>query len=164
MPNTDPEKAKVYNKRYRETHGEQIAACQRRYRQEHREELDTYQKRYNAEHAEERRAYLARYRDDPVNSKRRADYHRLRTHGVTREWYDAKLSEQGGVCAICGADTPRAKRRVHFYVDHDHRTGEPRGLLCCQCNYGLGHFGDDPEVLRRAATYLTEHHDLKRGI
>jgi hypothetical protein len=63
---------------------------------------------------------------------------------------------QGGRCAICGK-VPRSRRLA---VDHDHKTGEVRGLLCASgdfgCNKGLGYFNDDPELLRRAYEYLVD--------
>ena len=54
-------------------------------------------------------------------------------------------------CQIC--DKPFG----HKVVDHDHKTGKIRGLLCRQCNFGLGHFRDNPDSLEKAATYLKEH-------
>ena len=54
---------------------------------------------------------------------------------------------QGGVCAIC-----REAPAVH--VDHDHATGEVRGMLCFPCNAAIGHLRDDPRVVRAAAAYL----------
>lgn len=50
-------------------------------------------------------------------------------------------------CVICGIET-------NVVVDHDHATGEVRGGLCANCNLGLGHFKDNPELLRLAALYL----------
>ena len=52
-------------------------------------------------------------------------------------------------CVICGSDEP-------LVVDHDHKTGKVRGMLCNHCNRGLGHFRDDPELLQFAAIYLQE--------
>ncbi|MEU3452166.1 endonuclease VII domain-containing protein [Micromonospora sp. NPDC006766] len=70
-------------------------------------------------------------------------------YGVTVEWYEAKLKEQDGRCAICGA---RPEKRLA--IDHCHVTGKARGLLCFLCNSALGRFEDDPARLRRALAYL----------
>lgn len=59
------------------------------------------------------------------------------------------LKRQGHRCAICG--TRVAKK---FCLDHDHRTGAKRGILCGQCNVGLGSFCDSPELLSKAIEYL----------
>lgn len=61
---------------------------------------------------------------------------------------------QGGVCKIC-LRPPAPDRRLS--VDHDHRTGAIRGLLCQQCNTLLGQVDDSQELLYRAITYLEEH-------
>jgi hypothetical protein len=60
---------------------------------------------------------------------------------------------QQNVCAICGCDFGDEAP----CVDHDHKTLKVRGLLCKQCNYALGQFGDDVRLLRRAADYLERH-------
>lgn len=52
-------------------------------------------------------------------------------------------------CIICGGT-----QTIQLSVDHDHQTGRVRGALCTRCNLGLGHFRDDPELLRIAALYL----------
>jgi hypothetical protein len=75
----------------------------------------------------------------------------LRSTGVNR--YDEILAEQLGVCAICGLP-PNGRRLA---VDHDHETGEIRGLLCAQCNFGLGNFGDDPLRLHAAISYVEKY-------
>lgn len=59
------------------------------------------------------------------------------------------LDAQNGKCAICDAE-----QSFQLAVDHDHQTGLTRGLLCRNCNQGLGYFGDDPERLLRAINYL----------
>lgn len=71
--------------------------------------------------------------------------------GLTWDEYDAIYQAQGGRCAICGGK-PRA---YMLAVDHDHKTGEVRGLLCSRCNHRLlGSANDDPARLRKAADYL----------
>lgn len=70
---------------------------------------------------------------------------------VTRDHFDALMREQGGVCAICG-DACRLGRRLA--IDHCHTTGEVRGLLCSQCNSGIGLLGDRRDLLLAAADYL----------
>ena len=79
--------------------------------------------------------------------------------GITLDEYNEMLEEQGGVCAICGGEetTEYCNGRVRqLAVDHDHRTGEVRGLLCHLCNRGIGMFRDSPIYLERAAEYLSD--------
>jgi hypothetical protein len=82
--------------------------------------------------------------------------HVQRTYGISGEEYLALKKAQNGLCAICGPWTGRNGRYVSLSVDHNHRTGEVRGLLCRVCNRILGLFRDNPEAFRRAADYLTE--------
>lgn len=77
-------------------------------------------------------------------------------YGITVDDYNALLEEQGEVCAICRRPehvVSRGKLKP-LSVDHDHATGRVRGILCHECNVGLGKFGDVPELLRVAADYL----------
>lgn len=74
--------------------------------------------------------------------------------------YDEMLSSQGGVCKICGRpDTGRINTR-RLFVDHCHKTGRVRGILCYKCNTLIGHAQDDPERLRKAAEYLEKGSDV----
>ncbi|MGN9810307.1 endonuclease VII domain-containing protein [Micromonospora sp. BQ11] len=75
------------------------------------------------------------------------EYHLRRRYGVGQKEFDELLAEQNGVCAICGGEDPQ-------HLDHDHRTGWVRGILCFNCNGGLGQFRDSPTRLARAITYL----------
>ena len=79
-----------------------------------------------------------------------------KTYGLTPAEYAALFAAQGGRCAICRA-RPKSKRLA---VDHDHKSGAVRGLLCpgsqaSGCNFALGLFHDDPEILWRAYVYMT---------
>lgn len=85
--------------------------------------------------------------------QRRHRGHLERTFGITAEEYQKILDVQGGVCAIC--QRAKGTGRKKLAVDHDHITGEVRGLLCASCNRGvLGHLRDDPDAFRRAMAYL----------
>lgn len=74
-------------------------------------------------------------------------------YGITTDEYDRMLERQGGVCAICGNGAADALRK-NLAVDHCHDSGRVRGLLCSNCNIGIGKFKDDPVLLRRAIKYL----------
>ena len=81
----------------------------------------------------------------------------LKQFGLTPEAYNVMFAQQNGRCAICGTDQPGGKHKDKFHVDHDHATGNVRGLLCANCNVGLGKFGDDPARIRAAIAYLAKH-------
>lgn len=70
--------------------------------------------------------------------------------GITLEQYEGQFRLQGGVCAICKTHT--TKHRLH--TDHDHLTGQFRGLLCGRCNQALGLFKDNLNTLNSAIEYL----------
>jgi hypothetical protein len=73
--------------------------------------------------------------------------------GITLEKYREMLAAQDGRCAICGS-RDAGGNLPRMPVDHDHATGDVRGLLCMYCNIGLGTFKDSPVLLRAAAAYL----------
>lgn len=78
-----------------------------------------------------------------------------RKYGITLAEYRLLLEEQGGVCAICGGLERITDGRA-MAVDHCHRTNVVRGILCSHCNRAVGLLGDDPEVIARAANYLSQ--------
>jgi|ERR1035437_619559 hypothetical protein len=82
---------------------------------------------------------------------------RRNAYGLTTEDYLTMLKAQQGVCAICQATQSDHGMTDDFLVDHDHRTGKVRGLLCVRCNSGLGHFRDNPELMLAAIAYLEAH-------
>jgi hypothetical protein len=77
---------------------------------------------------------------------------RCRTYGITPTDYQAMHKAQGGCCAICRR--PGNGRWKELAIDHDHKTGAVRGLLCGSCNKAIGCLLDDPSVVRAAAAYL----------
>jgi len=87
------------------------------------------------------------------------DYKRLeRTYGIKENEYKRLLKSQKGVCFICQRD-PRSfkvrKYRHNLCVDHDHNTGEIRGLLCRHCNTQISRWlQDDPDKIKRVLKYF----------
>ena len=76
-----------------------------------------------------------------------------KTYGITIEEYKKMLYVQNGVCAICEKECVSGR---NLAVDHCHETGNIRGLLCSNCNPGLGHFKDSIKLLDRAIQYLSK--------
>lgn len=86
-------------------------------------------------------------------SRNRRIWHLKTLYGITMEFFDYLLFDKQGLrCAICDEFLPEKDSQIA--IDHNHITGKIRGLLCHQCNFGLGNFKDSPEILRSAATYL----------
>jgi Recombination endonuclease VII len=78
----------------------------------------------------------------------------MRFYGMTVEQYEAILLEQDNKCACCGRHKSEFKRRLH--VDHNHKTGEIRGLLCTLCNPLIGYAKEDPKHLQQAVDYIVK--------
>ena len=81
--------------------------------------------------------------------ERKKWYRFKKKYGLDKKQYEQMMQMQDGLCGICGD-------REAEVVDHNHNTGEVRMLLCQHCNRGLGHFNDDPVLMRAAANYLEE--------
>jgi hypothetical protein len=90
----------------------------------------------------------AKYRADPQYRERRRGYNNRYAYGISCLDREDLLVRQGGVCAIC------REPANPLCIDHCHISGQVRGLLCNQCNLGLGIYRDDPARLRSAADYL----------
>lgn len=108
----------------------------------------------------------ASYQKDPGSKKRanqswrerNPDYDLREVYGITAADYSAMLLAQEGACAIC--KKAPAKGRLH--VDHDHKTDRVRGLLCGNCNRGIGIFRDDPALLGAASNYISKGVDSEK--
>lgn len=94
---------------------------------------------------------------------RRSYNYNLKHPNAAPDQWPRLFIEQNGGCAICNEPetTPFKSTIRRLAQDHDHHTGDDRGLLCVNCNNGLGRFNDDPERLRAAADYIEKwrtHH------
>lgn len=111
------------------------------------------------------RQYVAKRKDD-INRRRRENYRsnkyglkdRIAMTGVRRRYglrhgeYDEILAKQNNMCGMCGIRQEDSLRR--FAVDHDHQTNEVRGLLCINCNRGLGLLQDSELILQSGISWL----------
>jgi Recombination endonuclease VII len=104
---------------------------------------------------------LMDHRKPAREQSRSSRAHKLRKLGLTLEVYDAMVEARGGLCDIC-AKTP-ANQGGSLCVDHDHRTGKIRGLLCSPCNRAIGLLGDSASDLGNAFRYLSEHERVLGG-
>lgn len=82
-----------------------------------------------------------------------------KSYNIGIDEYLELLHKQGGVCAVCGKlESMELHGKVAaLAVDHNHETGKVRGLLCSQCNKGLGGLGDSIELLEKAIAYLKQY-------
>jgi Recombination endonuclease VII len=126
-----------------------MAAYVKKNRNGNREAYNIYQSAYQKAHPE----YQAEWQ---YKAKLKANF------GLTMEDVERMFQEQDGKCAICFREIIlRNKNKFNSAaVDHDHTTGEVRGLLCGHCNKALGLVGDSVDVLRRAIWYLSRK-DMK---
>lgn len=125
---------------YRGSRADSVADYMRAYRAKNGNQYNEVQKKRYAEDPE----FRERHRKLCLGNSRRRKY------GVGNAEVEEMLRGQDGECMICM--TPIDWRAA---VDHDHETGAVRGMLCHSCNKGLGHFKDDPELIRAAVWYLT---------
>lgn len=136
------EKVRAQEKAYCAANAEKIKARKRAHRAANLEKLQAREREYGK----------ACYASNPEKFKVR---HRKSKYGLTDEQFKDLLLKQKNCCAICGfvflLDGGRTKAAS---VDHCHVTGKIRGLLCAECNYGLGKFKDSVLFLRAAADYL----------
>lgn len=114
------------------------------------------QKATNDKRLEYRKTWLNRqYKDDPEfreKMKERSKLKNFSKYGLSKPEYDALLDKQSHCCAICQISVSQLKSRLE--IDHNHQTGKVRGLLCGNCNKGIGMLQDKAEILQRAIYYL----------
>ena len=105
------------------------------------------------------RAHRKEHPDIWTTYKRRHTLKKL--YGITPEQYKDLLARQDGKCAICESAHVHRRGMNNFAIDHDHQSGIVRALLCHNCNRGLGHFKDSPELLVKAVLYLKSFGQVK---
>ena len=166
------EARKAYEKKWREEHREQMRVYQQVWRATHRDEVNAKARERNKDRKEYFRQWWLKNRE-VLKEKRKARYyknheamrvkyreyardHRVRKYGITIKKYDEMVKQQDNRCAICGLHERRTRKgkRMRLAIDHKAGTKKVRGLLCGDCNTGIGSLRHDVTVLAAAIRYL----------
>ena len=127
-----------YSKRWRENNRDRFNELARNWRAKNKDKVSAYNKKR------------------PKNAEARRRHHLKKTYGLSLEEYNQKLVTQNGVCAICKQPELSIRRGSYksLDVDHNHETGEIRGLLCSACNAALGLLKEDAQRIESLLAYL----------
>ena len=137
------EKLRAYRKAYRQRPG---------VKERERAHTDEYYKQ--PEVRAKKQAYDQGRRKKPEVRARLRELYIQREYGLSMDAYESMFKGQGEVCAACGSNDWSHSRGKCPVVDHDHNTGDVRGILCHRCNVAIGLLRDDPRVARLLAEYL----------
>tara|TARA_B100001057_G_scaffold434938_1_gene464927 strand:+ start:171 stop:773 length:603 start_codon:yes stop_codon:yes gene_type:complete len=129
---------KAYDKANPEQHSRRVVVSRNRTEERKQRHRDSVNKHRN-------RNYLG-YRD--TNAARK--------YGVPKGWYKEQIEKQGGRCRICGVKMLTPEHKKYLSVDHNHKTGAVRGVICNGCNTGIGMFKENPVFMEAAIRYLKE--------
>lgn len=138
---------KAYKHKWYLENRDRILANRREYKAGNLTEIRRKQREYHKKN-KDKQTY--------INKRRNVRY--IAKFGITLDDYNRMLIQQNGLCAIC-LNPPK---RFNLAVDHDHKTGLVRGLLCYRCNYGLGWLGDNWEKIQRVYKYFEAHYNGKQ--
>jgi hypothetical protein len=126
-------KMREYSKKHYQKNKEKLKEKHRKYREDNIDKFNQYYQNNLAKFKEYRRRY------------------KLKKYNLSLDQFNVLLNKQNHQCGICGGSL--TDKNCH--VDHNHDSGEIRGLLCLNCNLGIGLLKDSPELLNKAAKYLT---------
>ena len=144
------DKLRAETRAYYAANRDRVLVRQAKYRKENREYLRQRTKEWRRKNRQRSRDMFLEYRQKYPDIIRAAA--RRRYYNLLPEMYDALLRKQNGVCAICKGDGNGRE----LQVDHCHETHKVRGILCADCNSGIGRLKDDPFLIEKALLYLVE--------
>lgn len=155
MPYADPEKRREWaRKRWEKIKNDPVLLAK------YREKMRGYTRNYMAKEKNRTTNKKATIRWRKEHPNYRQTWALEKKYGMTREQYQTMLNQQSGLCAICGKHEaitdPRIKNARNLAVDHCHKTGAIRGLLCFKCNVAIGLFNHDTAKLEAAIVYLAQ--------
>ena len=157
------EEKREYSRRFYKNHKESEKVRTTKWREENRDKVNNHAKVYYQKNKQSSQQRSKKYRES--HKEYYAGILLKKNYGMTICQYNELFTNQNGVCVIClKLETkvdPRSSAIKKLSVDHDHKTGKVRGLLCDSCNLALGKFHDDPSLLRRAINYLESFNKIK---
>lgn len=146
----------ISQKEYQKLYYEKNKEKKSEYRKLHREQLKEYAKEYYKNNKEKA---LESSRKSRIKNKENVRVSQLKcTYGITLDDWNSLFEKQEGRCAIC--KRPQDYFEKSLAVDHNHKTGKVRGLLCENCNRAIGLLYDNIDSLRNAIDYLESCDDL----
>jgi len=151
LPHKDKEEANEYNRQWRKKNPEKANEQCKRYRKKHYKEVLENKRRYYLDNHKEIIEKRRKYCEENLE-KIRGNYFQRKYDLSYEDWVKMWVGQDGD-CAICGEPF---NKHSDAQVDHDHKTGKIRGLLCNKCNFAIGLLNDDPELVMRLAEYLME--------
>lgn len=144
-----------YARAWKQRNKEKVLHYMENWRKENADKIKEDSKNYYDNHKEEIMEKVKNWGENNPDKKR--EYRLKSVFGISSIEYEERLEKQKGVCAICGlGESARDKNgKIRpLTIDHNHSTGEIRGLLCSRCNCGLGQFKDSPDILKTAMEYI----------
>lgn len=138
---------------YKNSSSRQCISCLKEKRRIYEKTLEARQKRnlrdQSLKHKQQAKKYYENNKDKERNRKL------LRIYGISLEQYKQMRIDQNHKCKICEVDELNAGKKG-LVIDHNHETGQIRGLLCGSCNRALGYFKDRLDILNKAVNYLSK--------
>jgi len=153
MAYKNKEDALAYAKKYRKENAEKRKKQAKQYYEENHKRIHKYQKQYREDNREQIRERDSQYYKENIEAIKEYSrkWHLKDKFNLSHEDWLKIWNNQNGKCAICKIVFPTPSDAC---VDHDHKTGKIRGLLCIKCNAGIGYLNDDPKITSMATEYL----------
>lgn len=148
------QKALEASRKWKRENREKVRATARKWDEENKEKKKRSKAEWDAKNPEARQRHMEKLkRERPEYFKEK---HLQYQYGMSADQYASMVIDQNNSCATCGKPAEETHRK-RLFVDHCHKTGKIRGLLCQQCNTALGMVDDDVQRLSSLISYLIEH-------
>jgi hypothetical protein len=139
---------KEHDKKYKESHKEQIKKYNKEYRDKHKDEAREATRLWELNHPDIVKQRRKKWFQKTKNKEYMKNYHLIKNYNITLDDYNKLFLKQEGKCKICHQSFES------LIVDHNHKTNKVRGLLCDNCNCGIGFLKENTDILLEAIEYL----------